>query len=87
MVLLILRRRWTRWNQQTFVFKACAKRCFCEASGGCQCAAKPGNERTTGIGGFLFTLIAHMPFSIEWKIRFLRDLSSSALWQGLIQDC
>src|SRR5713101_2767614 len=73
MVLLIPRRRWTCWNQQTFAFKTSAKRCFCEGSSGCQYSAKPGNERTTGIDGFLFTVIVHMPFSIKWKIRFLRD--------------
>jgi hypothetical protein len=39
----------------------------------CQYAAKPDNERTTGIDGFLFTVIIHTPLSIKWKIRFLSD--------------
>jgi len=68
-MLRIPRSRWTRWNQLTFTFKTSAKRCFCEGSSGCQYAAKPGNERTTGIDGFLFTVIVHMPFSIKSKIR------------------
>src|SRR5580693_5988789 len=72
-MLRIPRRRWTCRNQLTFKFKTSAKRCFCEGSRGCQYAAKPGNERTTGIDGFLFTVIVHMPFSIKCKIRFLRD--------------
>src|SRR6266481_4200971 len=71
MMLRMPRRQWTGWNQQTFAFKTFAKRCFCEGRSGCQYAAKPDNERTTGIDGFLFTVIVHMPFSIEWKIRFL----------------
>src|ERR1700675_82644 len=73
MTLRIPSRRWTCWNQLTFAFKTSAKRCFCEGSSGCQSAAKPDNERTTGIDGFLFAVIVHMPFSIQWKIRFLRD--------------
>jgi hypothetical protein len=68
-MLRIPKSRWTRWNQLTFTFKTSAKRCFCEGSSGCQYAAKPGNERTTGIDGFFFTVIVHMPFSIKWKIR------------------
>src|SRR5580704_13583362 len=72
-MLCIPRRRWTCWNLQTFAFKTSAKRCFCEGSSGRQYAAKPENERTTGIDGFLFTVIVHMPFSIKWRIRFLRD--------------
>src|ERR1700675_749008 len=66
-MLRIPRRRWTCWNQQTFAFKTSAKRCFCEGSSGCQYAAKPDNERMTGIDGFLFTVIVHMPISIKWK--------------------
>jgi hypothetical protein len=72
-MLRIPRRRWTCWNQQTFAFETSAKRCFCEGSSGCQYAAKLDNERTTGIDRFLFTLIVHMPFSIKWNLRFLRD--------------
>jgi hypothetical protein len=73
MMLCIPRGRWTCWNQLTFLFKTSAKRCFCGGSSGCQYAAKPGNERTPGIDGFLFTVIVHVPFFIKWKIRFLRD--------------
>src|SRR5258708_3253883 len=75
MMLRIPRRRWTCWNQLTFAFKTSAKRCFCDGSSGCQYAAKSGNERTTGIGGFLFTVIVHMPFSPKRKIQFLPDFT------------
>src|SRR5580658_6366208 len=67
MVLLIPRRRWTCWNQQTFAFRISAKRCFCEGTSGYPDAAEPDNERTTGIDGFLFTVIVHVPFSIKWE--------------------
>src|ERR1700733_1674445 len=67
MMLRIPRHRWTCWNQQTFALKTSAERCFCEGSSGCQYAAKPCNERTTGIDGSLFTVIVHLPFSIKSK--------------------
>src|SRR6266851_2022543 len=70
MVLLIPRRRWSCWNQQTFAFKTSAKRCFREGSRGCQYAAKPDNERTTGIGGILFSVIVHMPSPSSGKYDF-----------------
>jgi hypothetical protein len=56
-MLRMPRSRWNCWNLQTFTFKISAKRCFCEGSSGWQNAAKPGNERTTTIDGFLFTVI------------------------------
>jgi hypothetical protein len=62
-MLRIPSRRWTCCNQRTFAFKTFAKRRFCEGSSGCQYAAKPGNERTAGIDGFLLIVIVHMPFS------------------------
>src|SRR5580698_1064960 len=70
MMLRISRRRWTCRKHLTFTFKTSAKRCFCEGSSSCQYAAKPGNERTTGMDGFSLTVIVHMPFSIKWKIDF-----------------
>jgi hypothetical protein len=67
MMLRMPRHRCTCCNQQTFAFKTSAERCFCEGSSGCQYAAKPCHERTTGIDGSLFTVIVHLPFSIKWK--------------------
>jgi hypothetical protein len=73
MMFRISRRRWTCRNQLTFTFKTSAKRGFWKGSSGCQYTTKPENERTTGIDGFLLTVIVHVPFFITWKIRFLRD--------------